>query len=241
MEDEVAKHGKKMYKIWTSDEHGWQHKLQEFIVEIAIIVLAVTVSIWLHNLSEKRHEHAEAKVYLKGLRTDLLSDIKEMKSDSATYAEQKKFFKYLSENHSKSFDTTYFKNYYWMFNNEIFLVPNISRFEALKYSGKMNFIENKDLLDEIINLYEEKIPMLVSAGKSASNYKIQSLGAYLDAHLLYREDKLPELMYAAQNDATIKYHFERIAQYVPFVINFYKDVIQHNIKLVAMIDEELKK
>ena len=56
------------------------------------------------------------------------------------------------------------------------LIPNVSRFEALKYSGKMNIIENKDLLDEILNLYEEKIPVLVRTATYFNRYKNNTLG-----------------------------------------------------------------
>ena len=88
-------------------------------------------------------ERKEAKEYLIGLRSDLAGDIKEMKSDSTTYVDQIKFFKYLSADQSTHFDMAYFKNNYLMFSNSTFLYPSVSRFEALKYSGKMNLIEDK--------------------------------------------------------------------------------------------------
>ncbi len=52
-EEEIAKHTKKVYKVWASKEHTWQHKVKEFFIEIAIIVFAVSISIWFHNMSEK--------------------------------------------------------------------------------------------------------------------------------------------------------------------------------------------
>ena len=126
-----------------SNEHGWQHKIQEFLIEIAIIVFAVTISIWFHTVSEKRPERKAAKEYFIGLRSDLASDIKEIKSDSTTYVDQIKFFKYLSVDQSTHFGMAYFKNNYLMFSNSTFLYPSVSRFEAFKYSGKMNLIEDK--------------------------------------------------------------------------------------------------
>ena len=58
-EEEVAKHTKKIYSIWNSKEHSFLHKLQEFFLEILIIVFAVTLSIWFHSWSEHKHEQKE--------------------------------------------------------------------------------------------------------------------------------------------------------------------------------------
>jgi hypothetical protein len=170
-EQEVAKHTKKVYKVWASKDHSWKHKLQEFLIEILIIVFAVSLSIWFHNASEKSHDRKEAKEYLEGLKKDLVLDIKEMRSDSASYTQQIAFFTVLAANQQGVLDTTRVKDNFWMFTNETYLIPNISRFEALKYSGKMNIIENKELLDEILNLYEEKIPILVNMAKDNNSIK----------------------------------------------------------------------
>jgi len=37
-EEEVAKHTKKIYKIWNNKEHGLWHKTKDFLIEIFIIV-----------------------------------------------------------------------------------------------------------------------------------------------------------------------------------------------------------
>jgi hypothetical protein len=44
-----------------------------------IIIFAVTISIWFHNLSEHKHQQEEVKQFLEGLKSDLTRDIKEMK------------------------------------------------------------------------------------------------------------------------------------------------------------------
>jgi hypothetical protein len=55
-EDEIAKHTKKIYKTWRAKELNFWHKLKEIMVEIFIIVFAVTVSIWFPNRSEHSNE-----------------------------------------------------------------------------------------------------------------------------------------------------------------------------------------
>ena len=47
-EQEVIKHTKKAYSIWGSKNSPF-HKIKEFVVEIFIIVFAITISIWFHK------------------------------------------------------------------------------------------------------------------------------------------------------------------------------------------------
>src|SRR3569833_3151088 len=80
-EDEIRKHTRAVYKTLRDPEKGWKHKLQDILLEIVIIVFAVTVSIWLHNWSESIKDRKAEKVFLTGLKGDLQADLSEMKSD----------------------------------------------------------------------------------------------------------------------------------------------------------------
>src|SRR5205809_4547204 len=95
-EEEIAKHTKKIYKVWGSKEHGFWHKAKEFLIEIFIIVFSITISIWLHDKSEHSHQQKEVKEFLLGLREDLLSDIHEMNGDKESYLNQGKAFNYIT-------------------------------------------------------------------------------------------------------------------------------------------------
>ncbi len=94
-EQEVIKHTRKIYKTWFSREHSFWHKLSDFLVEIIIIVFAVSISIWFHNRSEHAHEQEEVKAFLLGLKSDLLQDIKEMQNDKEAYQDQANIFSYI--------------------------------------------------------------------------------------------------------------------------------------------------
>src|SRR3954468_13246145 len=94
-EEEIAKHTKKLYKTWFNKELSIWHKISEFLIEIAIIVFAVTISIWFHNMSEHKHQLEEVKQFLSGLKADLEQDIKEMENDIDSYQKQRSIFTYL--------------------------------------------------------------------------------------------------------------------------------------------------
>jgi len=73
---EVAKHGKNVVHLMAKKEHALSHRLREIAVEIAIIVFAVSMSIWLHGLSEHHHQQQEVRSFLVGLKGDLEGDVK---------------------------------------------------------------------------------------------------------------------------------------------------------------------
>jgi len=171
-EDEIAKHTKKIYKTWTAKELNFWRKLKEIIVEIAIIVFAVTVSIWFHNRSEHNHQQEDVKTFLLGLQKDLTADIAEMQDDKHSYEMQEAAFNYIK--HAKpgealSSDSVTFYSI-WIYNTTA-LNPNNGRFEGFKSSGKLGFIENDSLQNDILDLYQENIPSLLSSTSNYINHK----------------------------------------------------------------------
>jgi hypothetical protein len=84
MQDEVTKHTKKIYDTVKSRKHSFAEKLKEILIEICIIVFAVTLSIWLHSWSEHRHEQKEVSEFLKGLKEDLSNDIDMIEKNKKT-------------------------------------------------------------------------------------------------------------------------------------------------------------
>ena len=45
---------------------------------------------------------------------------------------------------------------------------------------------------------------------------------------------------ALKTDTELNYYFNRITMYMPTIVESYHDVIQHNQKLVALIEKEIK-
>jgi hypothetical protein len=132
-EQEVIKHTEKIFNIWGAANKGFWHKLREFIIEIIIIVFAVSLSIYLHDQSEKKHQHYETKAFLLGLRQDLLLDIEEMKQDKKSFYSNLYAFKYftsLKQNELPASDSIN-KHYTWLISITS-LIPNNGRFEGTK-------------------------------------------------------------------------------------------------------------
>ncbi|WP_333819544.1 hypothetical protein [Ohtaekwangia sp.] len=160
---EVVKHSKKAYRIFGSD-NTLIHKIKEFFVEIFIIVFAVGITIWFHDMAEHRHQQKEVKEFLIGLKNDLTNDLSEMQADKAGYKYQQTAFLYFRFRKTDAVGASdSLKKYTNAIFNKVELVQNNGRFEGFKSSGKIGNIENKKLQNDILDLYQELIPSLLSA------------------------------------------------------------------------------
>jgi hypothetical protein len=152
---EIARHGKKAIQSLTKREHPLAHRLGEMALEIFTIVFAVTLSIWLHGLSEHRHEQQQVETFLTGLKTDLKGDIALLDNVAKSHHAFDANFGYLAGlDPAGKPDPEKFDGAYMMVLSNFFFQPQLSRFEGFKSSGKLINIENQELLNDILVLYQ---------------------------------------------------------------------------------------
>jgi len=233
--DLVTKHGKKALGIEENHhQKGWRHRLPEILLEIGIIVFAVTLSIQLHAWHEHSVERAEERKFLTGLRADLTSDLTELRNDSLTYTQVLRGYAYFRNLSPKTLNVDSVHHYQWTLFNTTSLLPNSSRFEGLKSAGKLGIIENDELLDDILNNYQERIPGLVNATKSFSDYKTRTILDYLDAHLQRSGNNFLAVMQSDQ-----MYNYLNREPVIRSIIVSYHSVLQNNRELIRKIDAHL--
>lgn len=176
-EDEIIKHTKKTVAILKSAETDWKHKIKDIILEILIIIFAVTVSIWLHNWSEQQHDKKEEKEFFIGLKKDLETDITNMTNSKLFYDNTLKGIRYFLITGSTTLNQDSINKYSGIFFNSTDLDPHIGRYEGLKSSGKFKIIENKDLLNNIITLHESIIQRIQELNEKyyRHNEKLETL------------------------------------------------------------------
>ena len=236
-ESEVSKHIKRTYKIWKKPGINWKEKLTETIVEILIIVFAVSLSLYLERWREKQHDRQIEKDFLTGLRYDLKSDIGEMSSDANFYTTEANAFRYFYS--AKNYSPDSVQVYKGTLSDFTQLTPNTNRYEALKSSGKLDVIENAALLDSIADLYQDEIPGLIEVFiKPFNEFKSRELIPFLDNHLVIDSNGNNNLeqvlkMSVARNYLAKWDYPERIAGKYHRVINASKNIIN-------LIDKELQ-
>lgn len=187
-ENEIVKHVEAAYKALQKPHTNWLHKLKEVLIEIGIIVFAVTLSIWFHNWSDSLHEHQEEKEFLIGMKQDIQADLENARGDSDFYATQLyrlNYFQRVAINQPLNADSM--TTYQGVFFSNTNLEPHISRYEGLKGSGKLGIIENNDLRENIINLHEEAIKHAEILDGYYTDY-INRLGNFVQEHATLSPD-----------------------------------------------------
>jgi hypothetical protein len=183
MENEIKDHVVKAYKASRDPNLPFWHKVKEISVEVIIIVFAVTLSIWFHDISDHKHEQKDVKSFLLGLKTDLSSDVGQLEGDRVAYLQAGQTFTYLitpAPGFKLSMDSVK-KHQTYLFNTTLF-VPNNGRYEGFKSSGKLGSIEDNKLQNDIAMLYQNIIPA-IQASTNSYNQRKQYLFEYLNKSL----------------------------------------------------------
>lgn len=173
-EQEVIKHTKKIFTVWNNKNLSLWKKVADFLLEIIIIVFAVSLSIWLHGKSEHRHEQKVVKEFLLGIKEDLQNDITEMEEDKKLFRRQNTAFSYFSkiklgEKLNKDSLNRYQKEAF----NILGLIANSGRYEGFKSSGKLGNIKNLKLQNAITDLYQETFPKLLTSTQYTTVLKLK--------------------------------------------------------------------
>jgi hypothetical protein len=160
-EEEVIKHTKKLVTLMEDKQSTFWHKIKDFVLEIFIIVFAVSISIWFHNWSEHRNEQKVTRTFLLGLRGDIQADIDETRQILETYGNFNILYTYLSKlDQSREPNKDSLRRALANINTNTYLRPHRSRFDGFLSAGKIMTIEDDSLTQSILTYYQEALPAL---------------------------------------------------------------------------------
>lgn len=160
-EQEVIKHTKKVFKILEDKNSSFWHKFKDFVLEIFIIVFAISISIWFQNWSERRNEQKTTKTFLLGLKDDIQADITETEDILKTYKEYNLLYTYLNSlDRKKTPSKDSLKKALTYIGSNTFLRAHESRFNGFLSAGKIMSIENDSLTQNILNYFQVVLPSL---------------------------------------------------------------------------------
>jgi len=183
MENEIKDHAVKAYKTIKNPHLKFWHKVGEISIEVAIIIFAVTLSIWVHDMSDHNHEQKDVKSFLLGLRQDLKTDLVQMKEDTNAFTQQGLIFVYITTNPPgiKLNKDSLKKRQDYLFNITSF-VGNDGRYQGFKSSGKLGNIEDDSLQNNIIELYQSNIPAIL-ASTNGYNQRKEALFEFFNKNI----------------------------------------------------------
>jgi hypothetical protein len=236
MEQEIIKHSRKIFSITKKSNQSFINKAKEIVIEIFIIVFAVTFSIWLHGVTEHNKEQKEVRTFLTNIRKDLIKDLKWLKNDAETYKEANKEYKsilQLTPSKIDSINKTNSSNINFPLNilyNKI----NNANYEGFKSNGKIGNIENDELRMAILGYYQQDAPATIEASNLYNQYLLKTIDA-LNEH----SDKNDDEFYVSPQ---FKSKIDYLVMFGEMSINFYEgNPIKHATEIIKKIDEELAK
>lgn len=234
-EHEIAKHTKAIFSSMNDARKSWKQKLGEIIIEILIIVFAITLSLLVERWRENLHNRDIEKQFLTGLKLDLQNDIIQQEGDSTAFVLLEKGWTYLRAIglNNKVPDKDSVAVYRATLNNTTNFIPNNSRFEALKSSGQLGVIENDTLQQLILDLYQNRIKVLQTSTGDFTDFQQEQLFPFLRRHVFFKSDGstnfrevlgIPEM----QNNLIM-------AGAVPQILTRYHAVMQQSRRIIDLI------
>ncbi|HEX4372948.1 MAG TPA: hypothetical protein VHZ50_06560 [Puia sp.] len=237
-EHEISKQAKAVYTVWTNPHLKWKEKVMEIAIEVAIIVFAITLSLMVERWRENVHERGIEKDFLVDLKTDLNSDLAQEADDSASYALMRAGWNYFYKcgiNGEIADDDSVKKYGFKLFNTTIF-ISNNSRFEGMKSSGQLIAIENKKLLNLILDLYQYKIAGLNLTNDVITFTKQHSLIPFVQEKLIQKKDgtnNLAQLFFLPQMQ-----NYLASGGAASEAVERYHEVMAQSRQIIAMINEQ---
>jgi hypothetical protein len=204
------------------------------LINIFVIVFSVYLAQYIDRKREEETKQADVKEFLLGLKTDLENDIREMKEDKKSYAKYRLVFIRFSSKTPIAPDSVYF--YLNSIYNTTGLVVNNGRYEGFKTTGKMLDIKDKELLNNILDLYQENIPTLVSSTDYYSSQK-KMLVEIVYIHQDRRtKDNITEVILLPKfhNICRGLRHVEEIQRRYDDTINLSKKIVDRISKIYAL-------
>ena len=236
MEHEITGHSLKAYRIWKTPHMSPWKKVREIAIEVLIIVFAVSLAAFLERRREVSNEQHQVKEFLLGLRTDLKSDIAEMQEDLKAYQRYNALFTYLAgvKGTDKPLLDSVRKYERGLWSMAEFIVNN-GRYEGFKSSGKVIQISNLPLQNDILDLYQENIPVLIASTSVYRDNKLL-LFRYLNENIRRHTDGSTNLLDVLGSD--VVKNMSVLLASTEEIAGRYNEVIDKSKKIMDEIGKE---
>ncbi len=236
MENEIKDHTVKAYKALKDPELSFWHKVKDISIEVGIIIFAVTLSIWFHDISEHNHEQKDVKSFLLGLKKDLTSDLVQLEGDRDAYIQADLAFQYITTptpGFKISMDSLK-KHQNYLYNITSF-VSNNGRYEGFKSSGKLGNIEDDSLQNNITVLYQGIIPAIVASTNSYIQRK-QYLFEYLNKNIKRNPGGSTNILAVLSSDEAV--NISNTLTYTTEITDRYESAIKKSKEIINEINAD---
>jgi hypothetical protein len=158
-EEKIIKHTGDAAHALLKKNVPWKKKIQEFFFEIFIIVIAVSITLWFHNLNDHLHEKRLEKDFLVGIRQDLKITADKLDADRAKFQHTLDYYDTIwIQIRENRIDKPYMDSASGNLTNMLGFAFDNSRFESFKSAGNLRLIENQSLMQDITRMFTVTLP-----------------------------------------------------------------------------------
>jgi Family of unknown function (DUF6090) len=210
-------------------------KFKKMLREVLIIVFGVTVSIWFANWNDKRKELAEVKEFLADVRQDLTEDTAAIRGKIEKlkpYIKDYTFARNLTVAQLDSIKKV--KGNVYLNFDILPLQFNEGNYQGFKSSGKIGYIENKELKKQILAYHEQVIPSFKEIEKEHLMFQKTLRNTFFND--MYSTKSAKETFL----DPKIKTEINTAEQFGNFMIGISEISIQQVDSLLLQINKVLK-
>lgn len=137
------------------------NRLKRYLIyavgEIILVVIGILIALQVNNQNELRKKHNLEQKYIANIKTDLLSETKDLKNIIKRRKSKASSAQKMAEYHaSAKIDTL--KNYYVNFANVLYWEvhhPNDKTFRELVNSGNLSLIRNKEIKRNLLEMQNQ--------------------------------------------------------------------------------------
>ena len=245
-EEKIIQHAGKALHVMQNKEIGLLQKIREFLGEILIIVIAVSLTLLFHNWNDQLHERRLAKEFLAGIRDDLSREARILERADTDYQATIDYYeKVRTMLATGKIDAPYLDTNSFYLRNTLYFVPDNSRFEGFKSSGYLRLIEDQTLLKHMMNMYSISIPFQQSTDKYFFELRASDYATVIRTKdvLNFSGSSQSQQIYASRlvNDPAFRYHIFRFSGDLEERKQQKLDLAKDMRQLAAEVDQELNK
>lgn len=235
MEDEIGKHTKEILSVSKEKTGSFKEKTGKIALEIVIIVFSIMVSLWLDNWNDKRKERTEVKEFLADLKEDLQLDTASLNRKIVTLKRYISDYTLILNLTNAQIDSLKKVKKTVNLNFDITPSPfNEGNYQGFKSSGKIGFIDNKDLKKYMLAYYEQVTPSYKEVEKVHLTHQSTLMNTIYEDEFsekskkdFFLEPSVKAKVYAGKNFSDLMVKFSEIS-------------LQQADSLLLMINRELK-
>jgi Family of unknown function (DUF6090) len=235
MEDKTTKNTKEILSISKEKKGAFKEKIGKISLEVVIIVFSIMVSLWLDNWNDKRKEREEVKEFLADLKEDLKEDTISMHSKINKLKPYIKDYSSVLDLTDTQLDSM--KKVNASVNLNFDFIPfqlNEGSYQGFKSSGKIGFIDNKNLKREILSYHEQLIPSLKEIEKIHMEHQKVLMNTFFGSE--YSEKSTKETFL----DPSVRAQLNTAKMFANLMVQFSETSLQQADSLLLAINKELK-